>query len=224
MSATGDFTSRGPKPLPVIVLADVSGSMGVDGKIDALNRSITAMARDFAENSSYLGEIYLAIVTFGGGDAKVVQGPVPASEFRWVPVEAGGKTPLGRALSLTAGVLEDREQLPSRSYRPTLVLVSDGRPTDEWEPALERLLSSERASKAFRFAIAIGADCQRDVLERFIGDSTVKVFEAHEANQISEFFNRVTMSVTRAITAGDYTTRDRLDLETLTAEDDDIDA
>ena len=42
--------------------------------------------------------------------------------------------------------------MPSRAYRPTLVLVSDGKPNGEWEGPLRRLLTSERAAKAERFA------------------------------------------------------------------------
>lgn len=35
MSIT-DFVAKSARPLPVIVLADVSGSMGADGKIEGL--------------------------------------------------------------------------------------------------------------------------------------------------------------------------------------------
>ena len=37
MATLKDFTVTKPRPLPVILLADVSGSMASEGKIDALN-------------------------------------------------------------------------------------------------------------------------------------------------------------------------------------------
>ena len=129
-------------------------------------------------------------------------------------MEANGRTPLGHALVMVRELLEDRDQIPSRAYRPTLILVSDGQPNDKWEEPLRALLGSERASKAFRVAVAIGADADRGVLRDFLAEPSARVFEANEAQDISEFFRRVTMSVSRALTSGSYETLDALDLET----------
>lgn len=213
MSRFKDFTISTPRPLPVIVLADISGSMSVDGKIDVLNASISDMARDFASQDDRRGEIMVAVIAFGGESAHVVQAPVPARDFRWQAMEADGRTPLGSALAMVRELLEDRDQIPSRAYRPTLILVSDGQPNDEWEEPLRALLGSERASKAFRVAVAIGADADRSVLREFLADPAARVFEAHEAKDISEFFRRITMSVSRALTSGSYQTLDALELD-----------
>lgn len=213
MSKFKDFTISAPRPLPVIVLADVSGSMSVDGKIDVLNESIETMARDFAGQDDRRGEIQVAVIAFGGESARLVQQPVAARSFSWHAMEADGRTPMGHALTMVRELLEDRDQVPSRAYRPTLILVSDGQPNDEWEEPLEQLLASERASKAFRVAVAIGADADRQVLREFLGDQNARVFEANEARDISEFFRRVTMSVSRALTAGSYEALDALPME-----------
>lgn len=213
MTKFKDFTISAPRPLPVIVLADVSGSMSVDGKIDVLNDSIETMARDFASQDDRRGEIQVAVIAFGGEAARLVQAPVPARSFNWQPIDAGGRTPLGHALNMVRELLEDRDQIPSRAYRPTLILVSDGQPNDEWGGPLRSLLASDRASKAFRVAVAIGADADRGVLREFLAEPTARVFEANEARDISEFFRRVTMSVSRALTAGSYETLDALPME-----------
>ena len=65
-----------------------------------------------------------------------------------------------------------------------------------WRGPLGRLLDSERASKAQRFALSIGADADHDVLRAFLHDPEGRVFEAHEAREIRKFFQWVTMSVT----------------------------
>jgi len=93
-------------------------------------------------------------------------------------------------------MIEDRETVPSRAYRPTLVLVSDGVPTDDWRTPLATLLTSERASKATRFAMGVGADADRETLTAFLANDEGRVFEAHEAREIKNFFRWVTMSVT----------------------------
>ena len=195
MPSLKEFTVASARPLPVILLADVSGSMAADGKIEALNRAVAEMQATFAEEEDERAEIHLAVVTFGGTAA--LHTPLtPASDVRWTPMEADGRTPLGAALDIATDLVEDRERVPSRAYRPTLVLVSDGLPNDEWEGPLKRLLGSERAAKAERFALGIGADADHDMLRRFLDDPEGRVFEAHEGREIRKFFQWVTMSVT----------------------------
>ena len=192
-----EFTVSSARPLPVILLADVSGSMEADGKISALNTAVREMIASFAEEDGGLVQIQVAIITFGHGDARIHQRLEPASRVTWQNLEARGKTPMGAAFDRALEILEDPRQIPSRAYAPTLVLLSDGRPTDEdaWQDALSRLLASDRASKAARFAMAIGDDADLSVLRAFLAESGAEVFMAHEAREIKKFFRWVTMSV-----------------------------
>lgn len=194
MSQLKDFTRVEARKLPVVLLADVSGSMGVDGKIQALNLAVREMLEAFREESELRAEIHVAVITFGGA-AKVHVPLSAAKSVEWIDANAAGGTPMGQAFRLATQLVEDRAQLPSRSYRPTIVLVSDGVPTDEWTANLQELLGSERASKAFRMALAIGADADNHVLRAFLADAQSRVFQADEARQIRQFFKLVTMSV-----------------------------
>jgi len=194
MSKLAEFTISEARPLPVILLADVSGSMAADGKIDALNTSVAEMIAAFAQEDAAQAEIQLAIVAFGS-EARLHQPLTPANKVSWRPLQAIGRTPMGAAFALTTDLIEDRTQIPSRAYRPTVVLVSDGKPTDDWQAPLQRLLGAERAGKAQRFALAIGADADREMLTAFLADPEVRVFEAQESRQIKSFFRWVTMSV-----------------------------
>ena len=216
MVTVKDFTVSTPRPLPVIILADVSGSMKANGKIDVLNAAIAEMIASFAEEKNRRVQIEVAIITFGNSEAAVHQRLKPASLVRWERMEAAGKTPLGGAFDLAREMLEDPTQIPSRGYIPTIVLVSDGRPTDEWQGALKRLLSSDRGRKAVRLAMAIGDDAEMLTLNEFLADSSDTVFQAHEARQIKDFFRQVTMSVTTRSQSGNpndipSTTSDDLD-------------
>jgi uncharacterized protein YegL len=195
MSKLKEFTTAKARPLPVIILADVSGSMGADGKIGALNMAMKEMIDSFGDESDLRAQIEVAIVTFGGG-ASVQTVLKPASEIKWSDMSASGGTPMGAAFSLAQQMIEDTEIIPGRAYRPTIVLVSDGQPTDSWEEPLRALLTSERASKAFRMALAIGDDADHSVLEAFLNAPESKVFSAMDARQIQNFFKFVTMSVT----------------------------
>ena len=202
MSKLKEFTMASARPLPVIVLADVSGSMSANGKIEVLNDAVAQMIATFAEEDSARAVIHVAVIVFGGNEATLHKPLQPAHEARWEPMKAAGRTPMGGAFSLARELIDDREAIPSRAYRPTLVLVSDGMSTDEWIGPLNELLQSERASKAVRFAMGIGADADRETLTSFLGNDEGRVFEAHEARQIRNFFQWVTMSVaTRSASA-----------------------
>ena len=191
------FTVAEARPLPVIVIADVSGSMSVDGKIEALNQALKEMIAGFAGESGARAEIQVGLITFGGEQAKVHLPLAPANQISEVaPLHADGRTPMGAAFAEARAIIEDKERIPSRAYRPVLVLVSDGHPTDSWEQAFAALCGSERAQKATRFAMAIGADADLEMLGRFANDKESPLFKAHEARDIHRFFRAVTMSIT----------------------------
>jgi len=194
MSKLKEFTTQAARPLPVVVLADVSGSMGVDGKIQALNLAVREMIDAFKDENDLRAEIHVSIITFGG-KASVHLPLGRASDASWTDLDANGSTPMGAAFELARTLVEDRNTVPSRAYRPTVVLVSDGQPTDEWKPQLNALLKSERGGKAFRMALAIGADADHAVLQEFLADGEARVYRADEARQIRKFFRLVTMSV-----------------------------
>lgn len=191
-----EFTQPTARPLPVILLADISGSMSVNGKIGALNLAAWEMVKSFAEEDDSRAEIHVAVITFGGSGAMLHLPLTPAAKVSWPNMNADGFTPLGEALALVTRLIEDKAQIPSRAYRPTIVLVSDGQPTDDWENPLKGLLASGRASKASRFALAIGDDADEAVLSKFLASPEARVFHAHEARDIAKFFRFITMSVT----------------------------
>jgi len=193
--ALTDFAIKTARPMPVIILADTSGSMGVDGKISALNQSLKDMVKSFADSDRVKAEIHLGIITFGGtASTHVALTPAHQIEHMDDLVPVGG-TPMGDAMTLARGLVEDSELIPSRAYRPVLILASDGYPTDEWRPAFNALLSSERASKATRMSLAIGSDADEDMLREFSNDIEAPLFHANDAAAISRFFRAVTMSV-----------------------------
>lgn len=189
------FVSSKARPLPVIIMADISGSMSINGKIEALNQSIQDMISSFATESRMRAEIHLSIVTFG----KNVQEHIKLAPAHQVSIEqplvAEGTTPLGEACRLVKELLEDKEMIPSRAYRPVVVLASDGYPTDDYQAAFNDLIQSERGQKATRLALAIGNDADEELLSAFNNDLEAPLFYAHNASEISRFFRAVTMSV-----------------------------
>lgn len=128
--ALKDFAVTAAPPLPVIILADTSGSMGEDGKIEALNQSLRDMVKSLSAESRLRAEIHLGVITF----REVATPHLPLTAAHQIQgiqeFTAAGRTPLGAALTIARELIEDRELIPPRAKRPILVLISDGHPTD----------------------------------------------------------------------------------------------
>ncbi len=233
MFNASQFTVPKAKPLPVFLLLDVSGSMnevtdpenvqrtgqkfmsdgqlyelvtGGTSKIQLLNKAVKQMIDSLAAEEKAETEFLVSIIVFGDAAVQHIP-PTNASSVAWVDMTADGSTALGAALSLAKNLIENKNVVPSRSYRPTLVLVSDGQPTDAWQAPMEALIKEGRSSKCFFMAMGIGEESNSPVLECFISQTPIlakingrdilnTVFDAKDANNIHEFFRKVTMSVT----------------------------
>ena len=101
MNKLKEFTVSTARPLPVIVLADISGSMSIDGKIEALNQAIREMLDTFRDEDDLRAEIHVSVITFGGDEAREHLPLAPAAKASWMDMPAAGNTPLGKALNLS---------------------------------------------------------------------------------------------------------------------------
>ena len=193
-----DVTAPLPRLLPVLLLVDASGSMAADGKIDVLNDAVGRMIAVFKKMDMPGCEISLSVISFGGV-AKVHLAPTSIQKVVWSSLGASGQTPMGEAFSLATALLNDPTVMPLRSFRPNIVLVSDGIPTDEWNEPLTRLGDSEHGKRAFRFAVGIGADARLEVLKKFAGKEG-EVVPVERVELLTEFFRYVTLTVTKVAT------------------------
>jgi uncharacterized protein YegL len=241
-----NFTTPHAKPLPVFLLLDISGTMGevidpenavrtgetvyddgkywdvVEGgtsKIDLLNDAVQKMLETLKEDEMMDREYRVSIITFGD-DASLHLPPTRASDVKWQNMTAGGETAMGAAFKLTKSMIEDKETTPSRAYRPTIILVSDGQPNDDWQDALEDIISRGRSAKCDRMAMAIGRDADKQVLSRFIENTPHQLFYSENAEQLHEFFQHVTMSTTlrsHSKNPNEIPTDSEIDLDIMTA-------
>ncbi|MGL4402815.1 MAG: vWA domain-containing protein [Fusobacteriaceae bacterium] len=179
--------------MPLIILADVSYSM-VDN-MEILNQAIDEMINSLKNTHSLRAEINLSIITFGG-EVKI---HTPLQAIRDVDFKknlvAYSNTPLGGALTKAKNMIESREIVPSDGYKPVVVLLSDGYPTDDYKECLRKFTSEGRSQKSERLSLGIGEDFSKDVLESFTNHSKKKIFLAKDAAGIMDFFKFVTMSM-----------------------------
>lgn len=187
-----EFKSQKKKILPLILLLDVSSSMG--GDIIELNRASREMIEELAKQESLKAEVHVCIITFGGNSAKVHQPLVPVTQIKLEEFQASGTTPLGGALKIAKGIVEDRNQITSDSYRPMVVLMSDGEPNDfGWEEALRNFVEEGRSKKCERLALGIREGYDIKMLKKFSSDG--EIYEAKNAKDLVDFFKFVTMTI-----------------------------
>ncbi|MBE8969813.1 VWA domain-containing protein [Nostocales cyanobacterium LEGE 12452] len=208
------------RPLPVIVLADVSTSMEGE-KITTLNAALVEMHQKFQTVHDTRSEIHTAIITFAS-NAQQILSLTPVENVKIPTLAAGGTTAMGAAFNIALQLLQDEQQMPKRSYLPTIVLVSDGQPNDDWEEALQKLLDSERGKRAVRLAIGIGDDCGFDVLKRFVNHPEIPVVRATEVSKLMDFFRIVSMSVMARSVAQNPNSTSNFPLHLLNDDDDDL--
>lgn len=181
------------RPLPVFLLLDVSGSMS-GTKIDTLNQCVKEMIKDFQNERMSEVTLKLCVITFGGSGAQIHTPLSLLKDVEFTDLTASGNTPMGAALTLASNIINDKEQVSGKGYRPIVVLVSDGYPNDSWESPLEEFVNGKRTSKCEKWALRIGDGYDGNMLQKFLGNTDKKVFDASVAKEITKFFKFVTLS------------------------------
>ena len=204
------YVAREPRPLPIFVLADTSGSMRGE-KINELNLALREMLNALNAADDIRGKFQLSVIAFGG-EVKVLQPLTDIDGLVLTELSAAGNTPMGQAFEMVREMIEDRNVVSSRAYTPTIVLISDGLPTDctkeiyrrknyfDWEPLIN-LHNGERSSKCQRMALGIGEDADVDMLKSFIDNPEIPVIKTKDASGITKFFRWVTMSTVARMTS-----------------------
>lgn len=182
-------------------LLDGSSSMAAeDGrKIASLNFAVAQAIpgmKDFAARAPQ-ARLLVQALRFADDVDWLIEDPMPVGELNWNhEIVAKGETVMGKAIS---AVVDKLDQIGTRQklYPPAIVLVTDGQPTDAkgaFENALQRLMTHKLGKYSQRFAIAIGADANKKLLEGFIGDSSIPVLEANDSDSLQRMFRTVTLT------------------------------
>lgn len=131
--------STGPF-LRLFFIIDTSGSMRT--KIDDLNHALFRLQRDLVRDHIARDCVEVTLIEVGS-TARLVAGPTLGRDFRVPRLEASGATALGAGIDLALTTLMD-PQLTAHpdgysSRAPWLFVITDGEPTDSWEPTAERV-------------------------------------------------------------------------------------
>lgn len=189
----GELATR---PLHFIILADCSGSMGADGKIQALNTAIREAIphmQSVARENPH-ADVLVRCIKFSSGAQWHISQPTKVEHFTWTDLKPDGVTDMGKALAMVADQLKI-PPMTDRALPPVLVMVSDGQPTDDYNSGLKALMDQPWGKKAVRIAIAIGEDVDLDVLQKFIGHSELKPLQANNPEALVKHIRWVSTAV-----------------------------
>ena len=169
-----DVVEVARRTMVLFFVVDTSGSME-GAKIGTLNQAIEDIIpeiTDISENNAD-AEIKVAVLEFSNGAKWITPTPIPAQDFTWAYLNSGGMTDFGEACKELNEKLSRNSFMSdiTGSFAPAIFLLSDGAPTDNYQPNLEALRQNNWFKKAIKVAVAIGSDANKDVLAEFTGNA-----------------------------------------------------
>ena len=179
------------KVMTLFLLVDTSGSMTVNGNIGKVNSAIEEMIPLLQEvsNENADAEIKIAVLAFSTGcrwvthDLSGAPGVESLESFFWNDLEAVGLTDMGAAFVELESKLSRDAFLKSATgaYAPVIILLSDGQPTDDVQPGLEKLKKNNWYKAATKIALAVD-DGDTSSLSGFTGtnETVLKVNSGRE--------------------------------------------
>jgi uncharacterized protein YegL len=194
--------------LPIIVIADATGSMAQEDKIDAVNAALRGLIAACARRAEEAA-IAIAVIAFGDGEPRIARPPLLAADPTWTDLSAKGGAALAPAITLAAQLVDRHAAAFPVGLRPVLILVSDGHFHDDngphperrdtWLGALARLDARLIGRICDRLAIAIGPDADRDKLDLFVKPASLhsdrlRVIDAGSEEAILDFLRFLPIS------------------------------
>jgi uncharacterized protein YegL len=184
--------------MPVYLLLDVSGSM-TGAPIQAVEQGVQLLHNELLAQPQAVEMVHLSVITFASSVNQVI--PLsPVTSFSPPSLSAGGGTSLGGALRLLGQCL-DREITPTTptkkgDYKPLVFMLTDGEPTDSWEPEVAALKARREKKVGSIIALGCGDSVNTGVL-RQITESVLLMTDVTPDN-LRAFFKWVSASVTTA--------------------------
>jgi uncharacterized protein YegL len=212
MSLLDEMEAVPRKTMVLLFVIDTSGSM-MGFKIGSVNLAIEEVIPEIKDISATNADaqIKIAVLQFDSGCRWITSsGPIDAETFHWNQISAQGVTDFGSACKELNSKLSTKEYMKeaSGSFAPAIILLSDGEPTDNWQPELDQLKQNKWFGSAIKVALAVGDDANYDVLGQFTGTSeaVIPIHNRGELKRTIKFVSvRASMVASKSTQAGSET-------------------
>lgn len=178
--------------LPVYLLLDTSGSMTGE-PIEAVKNGVQVLISTLRQDPYALETAYLSVITFDSSARQLV----PLSElsaFQMPDIKASGTTALGAALTLLSEKLNSEVQKTTLDtkgdWKPLVFLMTDGRPTDDYQHGLREL---QKQKVGMIVACAAGHGGDTAILQQLT--EVVVRLDTADSSTIKAFFKWVSASI-----------------------------
>lgn len=201
--------------LPVYLLIDCSESMIGQG-IEAVRAGLSSMIGSLRRNPHALESVFLSVITY---DAKArLECPLtPLIDFQEPKLNLRPGTSLGAALTLLADRIQSEVRKTSYEskgdYRPLVLLLTDGQPSDDWRTPIKRIGVAVRPRPANIYAIGCGEDVDFSVLQS-VTDVVLRMDEM-SPESFGKLFVWLTASVSSASQGTGETASGEINLQKL---------
>ncbi len=190
-----EFADNANERTPCVLVLDCSGSMRGE-PIKQLNMGLKALEQELKDDIDASSRVQLLIIkAFGKDEAVVSSDWIDAMNFEAPEMEAGGLTPLGKAMEMALKKIEEQKCLYDScgitSKRPWIFLISDGEPTDyDWEIVAKKCREAQQNKKVVIHAVGT-QEANLDKLAMFSTNSPKRL----SGLRFTEFFLWLSRSV-----------------------------
>ncbi len=153
-----EFSDNANQRTPCVLVLDCSTSM-IGDPVDRLNDGLATFENHLKNDPVAALRVQVLTICVGRNDnVDVLHNWVDAIDFKAPFVEANGTTPLGAGMDIALQLVEHQKAVYDSngvsSTRPWILLISDGRPTDDhWQQVAAECRVAEQNNQVVIFPI-----------------------------------------------------------------------
>lgn len=180
--------------LPIFFVLDCSESM-VGSKLQEMEQGISSIVSSLRTDPHALETVFVSVIAFAG-IAKTIIPLIDIISYYPAKLPLGGGTSLGSALEELMNNIDKNIKQTSYDqkgdWEPIVYLFTDGKPTDNFDQAINRWHSSY-AKKTTVIAIGMGKEVDFSILNQIT--DKVLIYEKTNKNDFTELIRWVTASI-----------------------------